>query len=84
MNDRLFAAAEKGKDIDIQEIANDTGFDRRELAGSLKYEPYHRHLLVDIRDGMKLGIIGTPSYLIDGNIYEGVIPAEVLIPVIEK
>jgi len=84
MNDRLFAAAEKGKDIDIQEIANDTGFDRRELAGSLKYEPYRRRLLVDIRDGMKLGIIGTPSYLINSNIYEGVIPAEVLIPVIEN
>ena len=33
--------------------------------------------------GMKLRIYGTPSYVINGNVYEGSIPAEILKPVIE-
>jgi protein-disulfide isomerase len=32
---------------------------------------------------MKLGITGTPSYYINGRVYEGRIPAEVLKPLIE-
>jgi hypothetical protein len=49
----------------------------------LKHEPYRRHLLAEIHRGIKLGIVGTPSYLVDGDIYESSIPAEILIPVID-
>jgi protein-disulfide isomerase len=48
------------------------------LSGALQHEPYRRHLLRDIRDGMKLGVVGTPSYLINGRVYEGHIPEEIL------
>ncbi len=83
MNDRLYAATEKTEDINLKDVANDTGFDARELAASLKHEPYSRRLLLDIHQGIKLGIIGTPTYLVDGKIYEGRMPAEVLMPVID-
>jgi len=32
---------------------------------------------------MKLGVVGTPSYLINGRIYEGHIPEEILKPLLE-
>ena len=54
--------------------------DLPQLAGALAFEPYKRHLLRDIRLGMKLRIVGTPSYLINGRVYEGNIPVKILEP----
>ena len=82
-NDLLFAKATSGKVIDLAEAARETGIDPRELQQALTHEPYKRHLLRDIRQGMKLRIAGTPSYWINGNVYEGSIPAEILKSVIE-
>lgn len=83
VNDLLFAKAASGNSIDLSEFAGETGIDFRELQAALNYEPYLHRLLADIRHGMKLGIVGTPSYVIDGNVYEGSIPAEILKSVIE-
>ena len=54
--------------------------DLQQLAAALKHESYQLHLLTDIREGIKLRIVGTPSYLINGSVYKGNIPAEILIP----
>jgi protein-disulfide isomerase len=32
----------------------------------------------DIIDALKLGITGTPSFVIDGKVYQGQIPPEIL------
>ena len=32
----------------------------------------------DIRKGMLLGITGTPTFVIDGKVYQGSIPADIL------
>jgi protein-disulfide isomerase/uncharacterized membrane protein len=83
MNDLLFHKAAAGPQIRIAEIADETGMDLRLLSGALQHEPYRRHLLRDIREGMKLGVVGTPSYMINGRIYEGNIPEEILKPLLE-
>jgi uncharacterized membrane protein/protein-disulfide isomerase len=80
MNDLLFAKGATGQRIRLKEIAEETGMDLQQLAAALTYEPYQRHLSSDIRRGMKLRIVGTPSYLINGSVYEGNIPAEILEP----
>ena len=80
MNDLLFAKGATGQRIRLKDIAEETGMDLQLLAAALKHEPYQRHLLTDIRHGMKLRIVGTPSYLINGRVYEGNIPAEILKP----
>ena len=49
----------------------------------MSVESYHRQLRKDIRDGIKLGIQGTPSFFINGRVYEGSIPVEILKPVLE-
>jgi protein-disulfide isomerase/uncharacterized membrane protein len=84
MNDWLFSkAATQPGSIQLKEVGAAVGMDAGQLAAALQYEPYLRHLQKDIRDGMKLGVVGTPSYLINGRIYEGSLPAEVLKPVME-
>ncbi len=35
-------------------------------------------LFTDIREGMKIGISGTPAYVIDGKLYLGQISPEIL------
>ena len=83
LNDLLFERAGSGGPNPPRGLAAETGIDQRLLSAALAHEPYRAHLLRDIREGMKLGIVGTPSYLIDGKVYEGAIPPEVLQPVIE-
>lgn len=84
MNDSLFQLAESQRNINLNEIAQKVGVEAKTLARALKFEPYIQHLLLEIRQGMKLGITGTPSYLVNGKVYEGNLPSEILRPFIEK
>jgi uncharacterized membrane protein/predicted DsbA family dithiol-disulfide isomerase len=84
MNDALFKQAGSGRAIDVNQIARETGLDAQTLANALQHEPYLQYLLLEIRQGMKLGIVGTPSYLIHGKLYEGNIPAEILEPFLKE
>jgi uncharacterized membrane protein/predicted DsbA family dithiol-disulfide isomerase len=83
LNDLLFAKAAAGQAIDLAEVTRETGIDLRELQQALTHEPYKSHLLRDIRQGMKLRIAGTPSYWINGSVYEGRIPPELLNSILE-
>jgi uncharacterized membrane protein/protein-disulfide isomerase len=78
VNDLFFEKAASGEAIALADIARATGIDPREWQQALSHEPYRRHLLLDIRYGMKLRIMGTPGYLINGKVYEGGLPPEVL------
>jgi protein-disulfide isomerase len=82
MNDTLFNLPGADRRIDLNETARQAGMDSRTLAAALEHGPYLQRLLFEIRDGMKLGIVGTPSYLVNGKIYEGGLPPEVLAPVL--
>ncbi len=83
MNDALFGVDISSEKIDIKELAEKTGLDSRKLALS-RYDNIIRHVLwLDIRDGLKAGITGTPAYMINGKLYMGEIPADILKKVIE-
>ncbi len=78
MNDLLLGVDISDKKIDIRELAERTGLDKRKLALS-RYDNSIRHVLwLDIRDGLKAGITGTPAYIIDDKLYLGVIPADIM------
>jgi protein-disulfide isomerase/uncharacterized membrane protein len=83
MNDLLFQKAAEGQDIELEELRRELGVEEQ-LGKALAHAPYHSHLLRDIRYGMKLRVMGTPAFLIDGNVYTGSIPAEVLKVIIAK
>lgn len=83
MNDWLFSkAGQESGSISLAEAATATGIDAGELAAALQYDRYRLLLKRDIHEGIRLGVVGTPSYLINGRIYEGSLPAEILKPLL--
>ena len=84
MNDLLFSLARKRKPIKIKELADKIKLNYRELRASLHNKEILDMLGIDIWDGYKMGITGTPVYIIDGKLYQGQIPAEIFKEVIKK
>jgi protein-disulfide isomerase/uncharacterized membrane protein len=78
MNDFLFDHAGESHAIDLVEAARATGLDAAELSAALNHVPYRVILQRDLRHGIRLGLHGTPSFIIDGKVYQGTIPAEIL------
>jgi 2-hydroxychromene-2-carboxylate isomerase len=82
-SDLLFdVQADKGR-FRIRRIAEDSGFDFKELVRATKDPTLRRKLNRDLHDGLKLGITGTPGYLIEDQLYVGQIPPEILSRVME-
>jgi protein-disulfide isomerase len=78
MNDVLFRIARLNPEIDIKKLAHDVGLDERKLSRSFHNRNVRVKLKKDILDGIKLGVRGTPSFVIDGKVYQGQIPPEIL------
>ena len=78
MNDALYAAARSKQTLSTRKLAEQTNFTMFELASAAEHPEIRLTLLYDIRKGMKLHITGTPSYVIDGTVYQGMIPADIL------
>ncbi|MBU1054755.1 MAG: thioredoxin domain-containing protein [Proteobacteria bacterium] len=83
MNDALFNVNKKEKQIDLYKLAETTGLDSKELAAAKYDNQIRRTLWLDIKDGLKLGITGTPAYVINGKLYLGEIPADILVKYIK-
>jgi uncharacterized membrane protein/predicted DsbA family dithiol-disulfide isomerase len=84
MNDVLYELGARGQDIDLREVADRTDAKPRELSAALEHAYYRERLRVDVAAGMKLRILGTPSFLVEGNVYQGSIPAEVLDDILRR
>jgi uncharacterized membrane protein len=85
MNDWLFFKSnpEHGS-LRLSEAAAAAGIDAGELAAALKHDRYRLLLKRDIHEGLRLGVVGTPSYLVNGKVYEGSLPAEALEPLFQR
>jgi len=83
MNDILFGIAGSTKYINIKKLAEKVGLDYRELSYSTKNRTIRYKVKHDIAIGMNLGINGTPGYVIDGKVYLGQIPPEILSKVLD-
>jgi protein-disulfide isomerase/uncharacterized membrane protein len=78
MNDFLFSVARVTPYIRIREAAEQTGLDYKTLLRAISHRKIQYLLKKDIAYGLKLGITGTPSFLIDGKVYSGQIPPDIL------
>ena len=83
MNDLLFEIAGHTKYINIKKLADRVGLNYRALSSSTKNRIIRYKVKHDIAIGMKLGIVGTPGYVIDGKVYLGQIPPEILSRVLD-
>jgi uncharacterized membrane protein len=77
VSDRLFRDARQKK-ISIRKIAEDMDIDLSNFEKRINDGDMVKKLQEDIRAGLKLEITATPSYLIDGKVYSGTIPDDVL------
>lgn len=78
VNDLLFEIASQKKDFNTRTIADFMNVNIAELTVALKSKALRLRLKHDIAIGLDLGITGTPTFQIDGEVYLGNIPAEIL------
>jgi len=80
MNDALYAIGRTKEPFNTRTLAAMTDFNGGELAAAARHLQIREVLLQEIRQGMKLEIIGTPTFVIDGKVYPESIPSEILKP----
>jgi protein-disulfide isomerase len=83
MNDLLYEMADQRQDFSVKTLAEALALEPDSLSRSLGDPRLRLQLQEDIRDGLKLGITGTPGFVIDGNLYQGYIPPEIIERVID-
>ena len=78
VNDYLFGVAGKTEVIDLKELAEKTGLNVETLKQTMNRRKTQTQLRRDIWEGNKLKITGTPAFVIDGEVYQGQIPPDVI------
>lgn len=78
INDFLFNIDTQNGHFNVREMARIGGFDVVEFASSVNDRTLQKKLRADIMEGIRLGINGTPGYLVDGKIYVGHVPADII------
>jgi protein-disulfide isomerase len=78
VNDYLFNIAGNQKRINLNQLAAKFGLDAGKTRNSLEDAQTRQKLLRDIKHGLQLGLTGTPSYVVNGKVYHGMIPDEIL------
>lgn len=77
LSDMLFEVDIQKGNFNLRGMAKAAGFDVVKLAQAVNDKKLQYKLLVDIREAMKLGVSGTPAYLIDEAVYVGHVPEDV-------
>jgi uncharacterized membrane protein/predicted DsbA family dithiol-disulfide isomerase len=83
VNDELYVQARQTNVIDVKAISDRLGIERTISLNKLYAKSNLRKLNRDIAAGLKLGISGTPSFVIEGKAYDSQIPAHILARIIE-
>ena len=78
MSDYLFATARTMDKLDLKVVADAVGLEASGLALSLHHPWVRRQLLKDIKDGLKAGVRGTPTFIVNGQVYSGQIPMKII------
>jgi protein-disulfide isomerase/uncharacterized membrane protein len=78
VNDALFETAAMHQELNLKQLAAQTGLSLSGMRSALTRRPdLLRRLARDIGDGFKFEITGTPAYIIDGQVHLGQIPPEI-------
>lgn len=83
MNDLLFANARNAEKLNVSGLAKAVGLDPGELARSVQNAEIWNKLKQDLVEGLKLGVTGTPTFIIEGKLYSGQIPREIITRIID-
>jgi protein-disulfide isomerase len=78
VNDYLFANGRRRTAITVDELAEETGLRRDVLAACVRSKAAEGAVAGDLGRGRAVGVRGTPTFVIDKNVYVGGVPEEVL------
>lgn len=78
MDDALFAL--QGRTLSLPEVARDVGLDVPRFQACLDSPETKGRLAEDIGAALQAGVRATPSYVVDGKLYTGEFPVQVLPP----
>jgi protein-disulfide isomerase len=78
MNDILFSIDNQAETVTVRDFAQQADIPFEAIKDVFRNQHLWAKLGKDIRDGIEYGLTGTPGYLINGQIYLGQIPAEIL------
>jgi protein-disulfide isomerase len=84
MNDLLYEIPKDVKTLDIRDLARKSGVRFEGLASAPENRFFYRRIKRDVFKGIELGVMGTPTYEVDGNLYEGRIPVQLIKNVIKE
>ncbi|MGB5748669.1 MAG: thioredoxin domain-containing protein, partial [Desulfobacterales bacterium] len=82
-NDYFFSIAGQAQEINLHQMAGKLGLNVKGLTGALSDRTTRRQLRSDILQGLKIGVTGTPTYVINGKVYHATIPPEILKKVLD-
>jgi len=82
-NDYLYNTVGDTKYFDLHKMAQAVGLDFLGLRGANRDQRIRLKLRSDIWQGLKSGITGTPTYVINDKVYQAEIPTEILKSVLE-
>lgn len=74
--DLLFANQDNFKRDNLKALAKQLGLDMSKFVPCLEQDQYNQEIRQDYASGVQVGVIGTPSYLINGNLIPGSINFE--------
>ena len=83
INDVLYSLAGKKNEINIKELAEKIGLNYRALSSAIKDGHIRYKVKHDISSGIKMGINGTPAYVVNNKVYFANIPKQILKKVME-
>lgn len=78
MNDVLFNLVLQRQTINIEGLVKKVDVDPEMVMQRINSPLVRQKLFADIKAGLDLGLTGTPSYLINGKVYNSVIPADII------
>ena|SRR3989344_1631528 len=76
-HDQLFAQQDQLSEVTYRKIAESLGLDLSAFNTCLNNHKYATEIQADLQTGLDLGVIGTPTFFINGQIFPGVLPMEV-------
>jgi protein-disulfide isomerase/uncharacterized membrane protein len=83
LNDVLYGLAGKKNEINIKELAETIGLNYEALSYALHDRNIRYKVKHDISSGIKMGINGTPAFLINDKVYFSHIPQQILNKILE-
>jgi protein-disulfide isomerase len=83
LNDVLYGLAGKKNEINIKELAETIGLNYQALSYALSDRNIRYKVKHDISSGIKMGINGTPAFLINDKVYFSNIPQHILKQILE-